>query len=59
MLVLGCDWDETKLFLSKEDAIKASIQHPKERVEVFCKAITSGYKATYNYYRNGEYIQNT
>jgi hypothetical protein len=34
------------------DPIKESINHPNERVEIFSKT-DSGYKPTYNYYKNG------
>jgi len=57
LLIFGSDWDDTKIYISKEDAINASIKHPKQRVEIFDKAKTSGYRPTYNYYKNGEYIQ--
>ena len=47
------------IFLSKEDAIKESIKHPNHRVEIFSKNETLGYIPTYNYYKNGEFIQNS
>jgi hypothetical protein len=53
----GYDWDDVIIFLSKEDAIKESIKHPKQRIKIFSKTNTSSrYTATYNYYKNGELI---
>ena len=52
----GCEWEDIIIFLSKEDAIRDSINHPNHRVEIFCKTLTSGYKPTYNYYKNGELV---
>jgi len=45
--------------LTKEDAIGASKMWPKCRVEIFGKNddISVGYSPTYNYYKNGEYVQ--
>jgi hypothetical protein len=57
-LVFGSEWEDIIILLSKEDAIKESINHPNHRVEIFEKTNTSGYKPTYNYYKNGEFIQN-
>jgi len=45
------------VFLSKEEAINQSLQYPNHRVEIFSKTNTTGYRPTYNYYQNGEYIQ--
>jgi hypothetical protein len=53
----GCEWEDIVIILSKEEAINASINHPNQRVELFSKTETSGYKPTYNYYKNGILIQ--
>jgi hypothetical protein len=53
----GEDWEDTVIFLSKEEAIESSISKPKNRIEIFIKN-TVGYVATYNYYLNGKYISN-
>lgn len=53
----GNEWEDTIVFLSKEEAINASINDPNRRVEIFSKTGTSGYKPTYHYYKNGELIQ--
>ena len=53
----GSEWEDIIIILSKEDAIKESINHPNRRVEIFSKNDTSGYKPTYDYYKNGELIQ--
>jgi hypothetical protein len=46
------------VLLSKEDAIEKSIKYPNIRVEIFNKNQNNEYIPTYNYYKNGEYIQN-
>ncbi len=53
------EWEDIIIFLSKEEAIKESINHPNHRVEIFTKSNTFGYTPTYNYYKNGEFIQNS
>jgi len=55
----GSEWEDIIVFLSKEEAINASINHHNHRVEIFTKNDTCGYKATYNYYKNGEFIHNS
>jgi hypothetical protein len=55
----GGEWEDMIIILSKEEAVKASINHPNHRVEIFTKNDTCGYKPTYNYYKNGEYIHNS
>jgi len=52
------DWEDIIIFLSKEDAINQSKKHPKARVEIFTITNEKGYTPTYNFYRNGELIQN-
>ena len=55
----GAEWEDIIIFLSKEDGINESLKNPKSRVEVFSKTDKSGYSPTYNYYKNGVYIQNS
>lgn len=57
VLLFGSEWEDIIILLSKEDAINESIHHPNARVEIFSKNTKSGYKPTYNYYKNGELIQ--
>jgi len=57
VLVFGGEWEDIIIFLSKEDAIKESINRPNVRIEIFGKTDKPGYVPTYNYYKNGEYIQ--
>ena len=59
VFLYGDEWEDIIIFLSKEDAIKESINHPNNRVEIFTKTISIGYTPTYNYYKNGEFIQNS
>jgi hypothetical protein len=60
----GNEWEDTIIFLSKEDAIKESVNNPSHRIEIFSKTnnntdtnTSCGYTSTYNYYINGELIQ--
>ena len=59
IFLYGSEWEDVVVFLSEEEAIRESINHPNHRVEIFSKTNTSGYRPTYNYYKNGEYIQNS
>jgi hypothetical protein len=58
VFIYGSEWEDITIFLSKEDAIKKSINYPKHRVEIFSKNDTTGYSPTYNYYKNGEFLTN-
>ena len=57
--VFGSELEDIIIFILKEEAIKESINHPNHRVEIFTKSNTFGYTPTYNYYKNGEFIQNS
>ena len=59
VLLYGTDWEDIVILLSKEDAINESINQPNSRVEIFTRNNKSGYTPTYNYYKNGELIQNS
>ncbi len=59
VLLFGSEWEDAIIFLSKEEAIQKSINYPNNRVEIFSKQDTSGYIPTYNYYKNGELIENS
>ena len=59
VLIYGSEWEDIVILLSKEDAINESINHPNARVEIFSKNHNLGYTPTYNYYKNGEFIQNS
>lgn len=54
----GLDWDDIVVYLSVEEAIDASKKHPTNRVEIFTKT-SSGYKPTYDYYKNGGLVIHT
>jgi hypothetical protein len=58
VLLFGSEWEDIIILLSKADAINESIKYPKNRVEIFSKNNNLGYTPTYNYYKNGELIQN-
>lgn len=57
VLVHGSEWEDMIIFLSEEDGIRESLKYPTSRVEVFSNPDNSGYSPTYNYYKNGVYIQ--
>jgi hypothetical protein len=57
LCVDGAEWEDIVVFLLKEEAIEKSRQCPKTRLEIFSKSEKGGYRPTYNYYLNGEYIQ--
>jgi hypothetical protein len=58
LFLRGSEWEDIIVFLSEDDAIKESINYPNHRVEIFCKTDKSGYKPTYNHYKNGVLIEN-
>ena len=51
------EWEDIVIFSSEDDAKEESIKHPKARIEIFSKNDKKGYTPTYNYYKNGIYIQ--
>ena len=57
-ILIGDEWEDLIVYLSIEEAIKESINHPNSRVEIFSKNDNSGYTPTYNYYKNGNYVMN-
>jgi hypothetical protein len=57
VLLYGSDWEDVIILLSKEDAINESINHPNARVEIFSKNNKLGYTPSFNYYKNGKFIQ--
>ena len=59
LLLRGSDWEDIIIFLSEEEGINESLKYPTSRVEVFSKKDNSGYSPTYNYYKNGVYIQSS
>lgn len=59
VLLYGGEWEDLIIFLSKEDAIKESLNYSNSTVQIFSKNDKSGYTPTYNYYENGEFIQNS
>ena len=59
VLLYGGEWEDLIIFLSKEDAIKESLNYPNSTIQIFSKNDKSGYTPTYNYYENGEFIQNS
>lgn len=58
----GDEWEDMSFYVTQEEAIAISIKHPAGRLEIFAKRISpkSGicsYHPTYNYYRNGTYVE--
>ena len=58
LLLHGSEWEDIIILLSKEDAINESKKYPKARVEIFKINQEVGYTPTYNFYKNGELIEN-
>ena len=54
-ILIGEDWEDMVILLSEEDAIKESLNHPLDRVEIFSKN-NNGYIPTYRFYKNGKYV---
>jgi hypothetical protein len=52
----GAEWEDLILYKNKEDAIAASIQYYKMRVEIFKKKENGKYEPSYYYYKKGELI---
>ena len=59
VFIYGSEWEDVVILLSNEDAINESIKFPNARVEIFSKNNKLGYTPTYNYYKNGELVQNS
>jgi hypothetical protein len=62
VLIANHCWEDMVIYLYKEAAIEASINNPTRRVEIFREKddfllAGKGYSPTYNYYKNGEYIE--
>jgi hypothetical protein len=55
----GAEWEDLVIYLTKQEAIEASKKYSNIRIEIFGKKTDrSGYFPTYNYYKNGELVQN-
>jgi hypothetical protein len=52
------DWEDIVIFLSREDAKNESKKYPNARVEIFKIDREVGYTPTYNFYKNGELVEN-
>ena len=53
-------WEEDEdiiVFLSKEEALRASKRHPTVRIEVFAQSPKGGYRPTYAYFLDGKYCK--
>jgi len=50
-------WDDTIIYLNKDDAIRASMDFPEERMEIFrvSASLPGAFVPTYHYYENGVY----
>ena len=55
----GAEWEDIIVYLTKEEAIEKSKKAPRTRLEIFKKSPDGGYRPTYNYYLNGEYVETT
>ncbi len=57
VLLYDREWEDTIIFLSKEEAINQSKIHKNGRVEIFVNNNAAGFAPTYNYYKNGVLFQ--
>jgi hypothetical protein len=55
ILVSRYELEDMAIYLNANDAISASLRHPRDRVEIFMDR-GYGYVPTYNYYENGKVI---
>ena len=53
----GNEWEDMVVYVTKEEAIEASKQFTNARVEVFYKSEKGGYVPSYNYFKNGNFVQ--
>jgi hypothetical protein len=53
----GDEWEDMIVYLTKEEAIEASKHYKNARVEVFRKSEKGGYFPSYNYFKNGNFVQ--
>lgn len=51
----GAEWEDLVIYLSLEEAIEKSKKHPKVRLDIYNKT-EDGYRPTYKYYLNGEFV---
>ena len=59
VLLRGSEWEDIIILLTEEDAINQSKNYPNARVEIFSKNNNLGFTPTYNYYKDGDFIQNS
>ena len=53
----GAEWEDLVVYTDKDEAIAASVKNKRSRVEVFYKSAKGGYLPSYNYYKEGNYVQ--
>ena len=54
LMMNSYEWEDIVVYLSEEEAIRASYMYPNIRIEIFGKNIENkGYSPTYNYYKAG------
>jgi hypothetical protein len=51
----GAEWEDLVIYLSRDEAIAKSKKHPKVRLDIFKKS-DDGYRPTYTYFLNGEFV---
>ena len=58
VLLNSSEWEDIVILLNVAEAIEISKLNPNSRVEIFSvKNDGLGYTPTYNYYKNGVYIE--
>jgi hypothetical protein len=51
----GAEWEDLVIYVSLDEAIAKSKKYPKVRLDIY-KKTEDGYRPTYKYYLNGEFV---
>lgn len=49
------EWEDIKVYINIDEAIKVSIEYPESRIEIFTKNEDNSFTPMYHYYKNGVY----
>ena len=56
LTVDGAEWEDIVVYLTEEEALVKSKQWSNTRIEIFTKSEKGGYRPSYRYLLNGEYV---
>lgn len=54
----GAEWEDIKMIDNEAFAIEYSCKYPNIRIEIFKKNSKGLYVPTYNFYQNGQLVEN-